>query len=49
MLVGSTISELDPESHPRQDICLPSYHVELDASGNSPGDSGLDLPPPYRP
>ncbi|KAJ5926210.1 hypothetical protein N7516_007983 [Penicillium verrucosum] len=49
VLVGSIISELDSENHPRQDICLPSYHVESDAGGNSPGDSGLDLPPPYRP
>lgn len=49
VVIGSTISELGSESQPRQDICLPSYHVELNASRNNPGDSGFDLPPPYKP
>ncbi|KGO70254.1 hypothetical protein PITC_020730 [Penicillium italicum] len=49
VLVGSTISGLDPNIIARQDVCPPRYHVDSDALGDIPGDSGLDLPPPYRP
>ncbi|KAJ5971447.1 uncharacterized protein N7479_001365 [Penicillium vulpinum] len=49
VVVGSTISSLDPKDNAQHAVPPPSYNVDSCASGDSGIDYGLDLPPPYRP